>query len=305
MKDGVAPEGLWGASFDDEKETSRTILAAIQPKDYKISTVRNFDFDDNNNIDAGAKPGTEKPAKKPISEEDENLSIWQDSNPKVATALGKVGGGTFQYFGLAMANTADDASWNMTKLNSSSIYNLFSDQEIQVGAKFNSTNSGLNYPREIGFLVDGRVVKINRSSTADTKLSVSVDGTTLAASASNGKASLNAAQTELTVSTTIDGETWSFTVKADSVNNDGIELNISGTGVGNNDVRTSGLWGAFLGSGFVGDAGTNDTDGAGFIRDSVGARTWFDYGDMRDALDSYQLSDYDTEDEGYSVYSGY
>ena len=224
----------------------------------------------------------------------------------MATALGKIGVGTFRYFGLDWDDTKDDASWDMTRLNSKSIYNLFSDEEIQVGAKFSTTSTGgLNYPREFGFYADGRVIRVNRASTTDTKLSVTVDGSTLGAGSSNGKATLNAAQTELTVSTTVDGEAWSFTVKADLINTDGLEMYISGTNVGRNDVRTSGLWGAFLGSGFVGDAGINDTDGAGFIRDSVGARTWFDYDDMRDALEMYELSEYDTEDEGYSVYSGY
>lgn len=303
-KDGVAPEGLWGVTFDGEEDKRRDIVEKIKVKDYRISSLKNFSFREHNNI-AGADTKTGD-KKKSVSEEEENLSAWQDSNPTMATALGRIGGGTFQFFGLDMADTKDDASWNMTRLNSSSIYNLFSDKEIQVGAKFSTTGTGaLNYPREFGFFADGKIIKVNRASTADGKLSVTVDGTTLGAGSSSGKATMNADQTELTVSTSVDGESWAFKVKADTLNPEGLEMNISGTGLGRNDVRTSGLWGAFIGSGFVGDAGSNDTNGAGFIRDSEGARTWFDYDDMSSALAGYELSGYDTTDEGYSVYEGY
>jgi hypothetical protein len=305
-KDGVAPEGLWGVTFDGTEDTKREIASKVVPKDYKIASVRKFDFTNNNNIDGGDTTGTTDTKKKTTkTTEEEYLSLWQDANPTLATVLGKIGGGTFQYFGLDMADTKDDSSWNMTKLNSSSIYNVFSDSEIQVGAKFNKTTGGLNYPREFGFYVNDKVIKVNRNNTTDGKLSVSVDGTTLGAGSTSAKATLSADQNSLTVESTVDGETWKFTVRADMANAEGLEMDISGTGVGKNDVRTSGLWGAFIGSGFVGDAGTNDNNGAGFIRASSGLRTWFDEGDMDEALESYELSEYETVDEGYSVYSGY
>jgi hypothetical protein len=311
LKDGVAPEGLWGATFDGTKDDASDIRALLKAAEFKVSKINDWAYEEHNNIGEDIDQAEETP-------EEINFQKWADKTPQAYAnrVYGSIGGGAFKYMGalpadgVADTDTTDDSTWRMNRLDSNKIYNVFSDQNVQVGAKFNSIENGEEVPREFGFYVDGRIIRVVR--TTGSTLSVSVDGVEMTADGTNGRATLSANRTKLTVTGSNDGEAWSFDVTADTsagipVQSGALEMTIKGQ-PNRNQTRTSGLWGAFLDTGFKGDAGvSNDDNGRGFIRDFEGSRTWWDYtdGDMSDALQAYVLSSYDTTDEGFSVYDGY
>lgn len=288
LRDGVAPAGLWGSSFDGEVETSRELRRNITEKEFELERLKQFDYEEHNNIGAkGAK------ASDPDKDLEENLDSWLDKEVSYTTGSGTINGGTLSF-------TGDDGTLfdsAISKLKPGRIYNLFSDEGIQVGGRFATNTQGRNIATEFGFLVDGRrVVVTNDNGT------MRVNGGEPTAADIAAGITKNAAG-EIVVKTENGGEEWSFTVGRGTPET-GLNLAISGKEIGSNDTRTSGIWGELMGTRSSNAAIGLDDDGAGYIRNARGELTSLKDADIAAALESYELASYSDTEGGWSNYEG-
>jgi hypothetical protein len=290
LKDGVAPTGLWGSSFDGEVETSREIRRSITEKEFELERLKEFDYEEHNNIGAKSAKGSD-----PEKDLEKNLDAWLNKEVSYATGTGTIGSGTISF-------TGDDGSnfdSVISKLKTGKIYNLFSDEGIQVGGRFAQNTDGKNIATEYGFYVDGRRAII----TKDAAGSLKVNGAEPTAADIAAGISKNAAG-EIVVKTNVGGEEWSFTVNGGTAET-GLNLAISGKEIGSNDTRTSGLWGELMGNRNTNAAAELDADGAGYIRNEQGELTSLKDADITSALATYELSSYSDTEGGWSNYEGH
>jgi hypothetical protein len=289
LKDGVAPDGLWGASFDGDVETSRELRRSITEKEFEIDRLKQFDYEEHNNI--GGKGG--KPSD-PDKDLEDNLDAWLDKEVSYTTGTGSIGAGKMSF-------TGDDGSVFdslISKLKSGRIYNLFSDEGIQVGGKFAQNAAGKNIASEFGFYINGRRVVVTKDENGNMKVN---GGEPTAADIAAG-ITKNAAG-EIVVKSIGDGEEWNFTVSPGTAET-GLNLAIAGKNIGSNDTRTSGLWGELMGTRSFNAAAGLDDDGAGYIRNAEGELTSLRDADITSALETYELSGYTDTEGGWSNYEG-
>jgi hypothetical protein len=289
LKDGVAPSGLWGSSFDGEVETSREIRRSITEKEFELERLKQFDYEEHNNI--GAK-GTK--SSDPERDLEDNLDAWLDKEVSYTTGSGSISGGKMSF-------TGDDGSVFdslISKLKSGKIYNLFSDEGIQVGGRFAQNTAGKNIATEFGFYINGRRVVVTKDENGTMKVN---GGEPMAADIAAG-ITKNAAG-EIVVKSTSGGEEWNFTVGKGTAET-GLSLAITGKEIGSNDTRTSGLWGELMGTRSSNAAAGLDDDGAGYIRNAQGELTSLKDADIASALESYEMSSYTDTEGGWSNYEG-
>lgn len=289
LKDGVAPDGLWGAAFDGEVETSRELRRSITEKEFEIERLKAFDYEEHNNIGKTSAKETDID-----TELENNLDAWLDKEVSYSTGSGSIGAGKMSF-------TGDDGVMFdsvISKLKEGKIYNLFSDEGIQVGGRFAPNAAGKNIATEFGFYVDGRRVIVTKDENGVMKVN---GGEPTAADIAAGIT--KNANGEIEVKSSSGGEDWSFTVGKGTAQ-DGLSLAIAGKEIGSNDTRTSGLWGELMGSRSSNAAAGLDDDGAGYIRNEFGELTSLKDADIASALATYVLSSYSDTDSGWSNYEG-
>ena len=274
-------QGLWGVALDGEKNTEAELQRAIQENDYKIDDALTFDYEDNNNISGQYVPD--------FDEEERNDLVWNSRNPQLSSAqmILNAESGFFVAKGPNGAGQpADDAAWLMNGLQDNRVYNVFSDERIQVNGKFDGGKA-----TELGFVVDGDEVKVGLQGNSAV---VTVNGRVVTNYNSDY---INVTNGVLTVSAgDTDGENYEFTVNA----RDGfLRLVADVENIGDNGTRSSGLLGDALSSNIRDKAG--DNNGAGYLRDENGALS--NAGDdMTRALREYLMDDLFDTSSGRSVY---
>ena len=276
-------QGLWGVTLDGEQNTEAELQRAIQEYDYKIDDALTFDYEDNNNISGQYVPD--------FDEEERNDLVWNSRNPQLSSAqmVLNAESGFFVAKGPNGAGQpADDAAWLMNGLQDNRVYNVFSDEGIQVNGKFKGGKA-----TELGFVVDGDEVKVGLQGNSAV---VTVNGRVV----TNYKSDyINVTNGVLTVSGgDNDGENYSFRVTAE---NDFLNMVANVDNIGDNGTRSSGLLGDALSSNIRDGGSTGDDDGAGLLRDENGALS-NSGDDMTRALREYLMDDLFDTSSGRSVY---
>jgi hypothetical protein len=290
LKDGVAPDGLWGAAFDGEVETAREIRRSITEKDFEVERLKQFDYEDHNNIGAKGKKSSD-----PEQELEDNLDDWRNKEVVYKTATGGISDGKLSF-------TGDDGGLFdsvMNNLKTGKIYNLFSDEGIQVGGRFSKNTAGNNIATEYGFYLNGRRVVVTKDENGVMKVN---GGEPTAADIAAGIT--KKADGTIEIKSNNGGEEWNFTISPGTAQT-GLNLAIGGTNIGSNDSRTSGLWGELMGTRSSNAATGLDDNGAGYIRNAQGEITSLKDADIASALEAYELSTYSDTEGGFSNYEGY
>lgn len=272
-----------------EVETSRELRRSITEKEFEIERLKAFDYEEHNNIGKTSAKETDID-----TELENNLDAWLDKEVSYSTGSGSIGAGKMSF-------TGDDGVMFdsvISKLKEGKIYNLFSDEGIQVGGRFAPNAAGKNIATEFGFYVDGRRVIVTKDENGVMKVN---GGEPTAADIAAGIT--KNANGEIEVKSSSGGEDWSFTVGKGTAQ-DGLSLAIAGKEIGSNDTRTSGLWGELMGSRSSNAAAGLDDDGAGYIRNEFGELTSLKDADIASALATYVLSSYSDTDSGWSNYEG-
>ena len=274
-------QGLWGVALDGEKNTEAELQRAIQENDYRIDDALTFDYEDNNNISGQYVPD--------FDEEERNDLVWNSHNPQLSSAQLALNGRGGFFAARGPNGAADDATWRMNGLQDNRVYNVFSDEGIQVNGKFKDGKA-----TELGFVVDGDEVKFTTVTGNNTLITVNGRVVT------NYKSDyINVTNGVLTVSGgDSDGENYSFRVTAE---NDFLNMLANVDNIGDNGTRSSGLLGDALSSNIRDGGSTGDDDGAGYLRDENGALS--NTGDdMTRALREYLMDDLFDTSSGRSVY---
>ena len=274
-------QGLWGVALDGEKNTEAELQRAIQENDYRIDDALTFDYEDNNNISGQYVPD--------FDEEERNDLVWNSRNPQLSSAQLALNGRGGFFAARGPNGSADDATWRMNGLQDNRVYNVFSDEGIQVNGKFKDGKA-----TELGFVVDGDEVKFTTVTGNNTLITVNGRVVT------NYKSDyINVTNGVLTVSGgDSDGENYSFRVTAE---NDFLNMVANVDNIGDNGTRSSGLLGDALSSNIRDGGSTGDDDGAGYLRDENGALS--NTGDdMTRALREYLMDDLFDTSSGRSVY---
>ena len=288
--DGIAPDGLWGATFDGEKQTESELKKDFKPRNYEINDVLTFDYEDNNNLKG----------KSSLHDEDKNQLLFNAENPELRAArifmnstVNKLSDDKFAVWGPGY--TEDDADWTMVGLKPNRTYNVFSDEGIQVNGKFVQDSNNRTRPSELGIVVNGEEVKVTHEGG---KMKVTVNGSLVTNYNSDGiRLSTNGSGEPILTIKTDDEESWEMNIGADP---NGLRFNALGANIGSNNVRTTGILGEALLSSRLNpsDYGAN---GSGYLRDEDGALTKVGQ-NMRNALAAYEVDDLFDTSSGRSVY---
>jgi hypothetical protein len=183
--------------------------------------------------------------------------------------------------------SSDDAYWKMNSLQTGKVYNVFSDEAIQVNGKFSGGK-----PQELGFVVDGDEVKVTLEN-GKTKVTVNGD----VKSTYDSEFIKLTANGELTITSgDSDDENYRFVVNAAS---GGLDMKATANNIGSNGTRSSGLLGDAI-SGNIKDS-NNDANGAGYLRNQDGSLSKTG-ADMSKALREYLVDDLFDTSSGRSVY---
>jgi hypothetical protein len=274
-------QGLWGVTLDGEQNTEAELQRAIQEYDYKIDDALTFDYEDNNNISGQYVPD--------FDEEERNDLVWNSRNPQLSSAQLALNGRGGFFAARGPNGAADDATWRMNGLQDNRVYNVFSDEGIQVNGKFKDGKA-----TELGFVVDGDEVKFTTVTGNNTLITV------------NGRVVTNYRSDYINVTNGVltvsggdsDGENYSFRVTAE---NDFLNMVANVDNIGDNGTRSSGLLGDALSSNIRDGGSTGDDDGAGLLRDENGALS-NSGDDMTRALREYLMDDLFDTSSGRSVY---
>jgi hypothetical protein len=273
-------QGLWGVTLDGEQNTEAELQRAIQEYDYKIDDALTFDYEDNNNISGQYVPD--------FDEEERNDLVWNSRNPQLSSAQLALNGRGGFFAARGPNGAADDATWRMNGLQDNRVYNVFSDEGIQVNGKFKDGKA-----TELGFVVDGDEVKVGLQGTSAV---VTVNGRVVTNYNSDY---INVTNGVLTVSAgDTDGEYYEFKVNA---RGGFLSLVADVENIGDNGTRSSGLLGDALSSNIRDGGSTGDDDGAGLLRDENGALS-NSGDDMTRALREYLMDDLFDTSSGRSVY---
>ena len=135
------------------------------------------------------------------------------------------------------------------------IYNILSDDNVQVNAKFAKFNNSdtANAMGELGFRINGDEIKVGYDKSGkklveinDVAQEMGSDWSKNGVTWKDGKLSVEAKST--------DGESWNFDVKFQRAGNTNyLDLGITGDDIGKNSTTTTGLWGHSLNNENTGD----------------------------------------------------
>lgn len=265
----VAPDagGLLGSANDGDKQTESKLRSDIRPRNFETDNILTFD-----NVKTTSK------AKKDL---DLETLLWASRNPKLDNVELKIGS-TFTY----AANGSPVADWRMNALTPGSHYLLFSEENLSVSGTFGASADGSSSQplQTVSVVIDGaaRTVRFNGSGNLEV---VDNGGNIIKVPGLSGNGVTFPA-------TNADGESYNISVTRGP--NRTLNLSITGTNVGANDIRSGGLLGDVIGTAC---ASGNDDNGAGLIRNADGGPSTFG-SNMRSALRAYVLSTaFQTESE--------
>ncbi|MDP4823734.1 MAG: hypothetical protein NWR47_07285 [Aestuariivirgaceae bacterium] len=245
----------------------------------KIDDALTFDYEDNNNIGDKYMPD--------LDDEERNDLAWNARNPEISAASLLLRNGAFGVEG--PLGTSDNAYWTMNALQANKVYNVFSDEGIQVNGKFSGGK-----PQELGFVVDGDEVKVIVDGTK-TKVTVNGEVQTTYDSeyiklTANGELTITSGDT--------DDENYKFTV---NVISGSLDMKAVVKNIGSNDTRSSGLLGDALSGNITNKPAGQDDNGASYLRNQDGSLS--KAGDsMTKALREYLVDDLFDTSSGRSVY---
>jgi hypothetical protein len=289
-KNARSPEGLWGVSLDGEKNTESELQRAIKESDYKIDDALTFDYEDNNNIGEKYIPT--------LDEEERNALAWNARNPQLPRAGWNLRMGINNRDLLDGANRfvmhgpnfkEDDSEWTMDKLVPNKFYNVFSDEGVQVNGRF---EGGL--ARELGFVVDGETVRVERTATG---IKVTVNDQVVTSYTGAG---ITFDGTTVKIVSDSD-EAWRFEVKAGG--SSALDFFAESENAGANATRSTGLLGDTIrqNMGDIDASNNADKNGAGYLRNADGSLSKAGQ-DMSRALREYMVDSWDDTSSGRSVY---
>lgn len=268
--DGIAPNGLWGAQFDGEKQTEAE-LRKVKARDFEISDDLSFNYEDNN-----ALTNTET-----LDDETRGDQLFNGANPEGEYCF-KITGNAFETYNSGQGH----AKYEMNALKDGKFYNLFSDEDFQINGSFKN-----NKLQEVGGMIGDKKLQVKYKEGA-AQPEYFLDGKPL-----TSQAGFTLYNNTLILKYTENGEDYQFNFgqKDGALYVDTVLWNQGG-----NDTRSTGLVGDAVTNGHTLDNG-NDANGAGYLRNADGLLS--KPGEkMGSALSEYMVDDlYDTEN-GRSVY---
>lgn len=271
-------DGLWGASFDGTKLKESELKADIRAQDYRVADLVTF-------------PEGKSTKGKSLDDEERTNLLWNSINPvqtrnfNMRLGIDSKLGVDFRSHGAGAKE--DDLDWSTKNLRAGVVYNIFSDEGIQVNGKFNSSQN----LTELGLIVDGE--KITAKLDGSSIRFFDQDGTRVTTGFGPFKINGN----KLTVKGTTE-EAWN--IEIDRANTGLMFFFIQSETLGANAVRSTGILGDSIGAHLNDDNG-NDLDGAGYIRGDDGRLTRAGQR-MTDALAAFELGDLLDTEGGRIVY---
>jgi hypothetical protein len=164
------------------------------------------------------------------------------------------------------------------------IYNIFSDKDVQVNALLGEYNVPGLPPgtgmKKVGFMANGQQAEMRfTGEDQNGNPELYINGKKI-----DGKYDLNgihwdpsdAINPKLAITSLVDGETWKIDLSYETHGKDRyFGVNHTGTNIGRNDTKSSGLWGESVGGGDnLGNAGTyflaGQKGGGGILRNEDG-----------------------------------